>query len=976
MYINYQKLVDEFTKIQKSDLDIQPSLIYTDNYTDQNNPNDVIYVFSDENKFSFGTEMFDVYGCTILRYNRTTHEYTIAHANFTSNYKVIIFYMEILYNHDRDMAFKDLMQYIIPIIYNKYYLLYSYTAINFEFEQMINSILHNRDNLLLITTISDTNYIKSLLPIIGYSIKLSEIYDLYNYDDDVKKLFNITGFNITGLHNELVENDIQHVINYYDNTKNEFKTNLESFYYDEISSSIKIVGMTSTNQNAVKELLKAKGEIIKESSDLCKQIHSDKSIIPFDKNHKENKYKLNIFVNKLKHFDAINADNEYFKDINNVTIVDDWSPRYFDKYYLSFLTDANTLRNKNYKSHQDEFSIDKIWLNKMNEYLSSLSIPELYNLFGYTYRGDVYVNKYSIDKLNVDMFYRNLTDIYNEFHISIRNGDISQIHYYKPNTNSCHYFPLFFPAIDVLKNFLISSSVNHMYFMRNTTDHNYLYFKNKYFNGITESNFNKLIESLINKCIDDTNVNFNNSYHCKYNSLRLLAPHIDYYKFWKLAIINYSNSLSDIINNAPPTKTNMYVYRGAYDDYFLKKYNDSQKRNNIFEMSNFMSTSLNITKALKTFTNYVHVTNNYNATSYICCIKRILIPSGTKCILMDGVSAFLHLNNGTIMNAEYEILLNLDSKLEIIDNKNIKFCNPNIYYNSKLLYYINYTNMKLLPVSYEHDNYMLINDPFTTNNLIKPLYIFKKFMKPEIYTYLYNDFPEYTFPLVVKGGYGVKALFDVKYNENKIIGTDDIDLCISIKNSAFSSKKECFLFLEYRLQTFVEQNKKFTLDIERDINKKIPILNYTLYDMFKLTYSTFIDGKIQKVSFLNISITDMEIKKEMIDMEVSSKIGIPIQKEEYYLKDYLTYLYMINTPPFTIPGDNFYVKRYEEKGIKKAKGDKIFFKTKQLCNKAQEGSKYKQICLDLIDKISYETFLRTSENDRADYFQELNAILQ
>jgi len=112
-------------------------------------------------------------------------------------------------------------------------------------------------------------------------------------------------------------------------------------------------------------------------------------------------------------------------------------------------------------------------------------------------------------------------------------------------------------------------------------------------------------------------------------------------EFWILVIKQFADDLKRIIQNSPPIKKTSYVYRGVKTQYY------SMAQGDTFKSSTFLSTAFDPKAAY-----------NFSSDSY-CCLKKIILEPGTRAIVPE----FLTQHPG-----EQEILLNIDSQFEILDN--------------------------------------------------------------------------------------------------------------------------------------------------------------------------------------------------------------------------------------------------------------------------------------------------------------------
>lgn len=206
---------------------------------------------------------------------------------------------------------------------------------------------------------------------------------------------------------------------------------------------------------------------------------------------------------------------------------------------------------------------------------------------------------------------------------------------------------------------------------------------------------------------------------------------------------------------------------------------------------------------------------------------------------------------------------------------------------------------------------------------------FRKFFKDDLSNK--ND----KFKTVLAGGYGLKLLLKTKWDiESK---TSDIDVTVGSKTEDIQS---VFEYWNSKLNKFKEtdENLKIKTTTFRDAKG---VLNYTRYYGFNVSW--------ESEDIIDIVITDMEIKDEIIDKEVSEKTNTTVKKAVEYLKDYLFIIYIAN-----VKGVNNYVysKRNVLTGVYKDKGQNDFNRVKMLCGLDDvDLEKYKYYC-ELIAKLS------------------------
>jgi len=127
-----------------------------------------------------------------------------------------------------------------------------------------------------------------------------------------------------------------------------------------------------------------------------------------------------------------------------------------------------------------------------------------------------------------------------------------------------------------------------------------------------------------------------------------IIKNLEYFtdEFYGVCIKLFANDLKRILDNAPAMTKTSILYRGVKDKYY---YSDPSKTT--FQTNTFMSTSFNAESA-------------FEFAEKNCCFKKIIAVPGTKGIFMEAI---------TQMGGENEILLNVGTKFNIIDDKDKNF---------------------------------------------------------------------------------------------------------------------------------------------------------------------------------------------------------------------------------------------------------------------------------------------------------------
>lgn len=111
----------------------------------------------------------------------------------------------------------------------------------------------------------------------------------------------------------------------------------------------------------------------------------------------------------------------------------------------------------------------------------------------------------------------------------------------------------------------------------------------------------------------------------------------------------FMGALQEIIQNSPPTTKEMIVYRGVKDRYY-------QDKSGMFVNTTFLSTSFDPVVA--------HKFSGFDE----CCLKKIIIPPGSRGLFMEGISMYSN---------EREILFGLGNSFQILSTDKTLSINPN-----------------------------------------------------------------------------------------------------------------------------------------------------------------------------------------------------------------------------------------------------------------------------------------------------------
>ena len=106
---------------------------------------------------------------------------------------------------------------------------------------------------------------------------------------------------------------------------------------------------------------------------------------------------------------------------------------------------------------------------------------------------------------------------------------------------------------------------------------------------------------------------------------------------WNSILLLYIHDINNIFKKCPEVKKTLVIYRGSYDDYYLKK-----SSRGIYVVDTLTSHTLNPKIAV-----------GYSGID--CCVMRVKLSKGSKAILIDNISGY----------EEEEILLPFNTKYYI-----------------------------------------------------------------------------------------------------------------------------------------------------------------------------------------------------------------------------------------------------------------------------------------------------------------------
>lgn len=231
----------------------------------------------------------------------------------------------------------------------------------------------------------------------------------------------------------------------------------------------------------------------------------------------------------------------------------------------------------------EDLFVDEKWFSLQNDYISGLSKENLFDIFGYTYKGDVFVNNFIRGTLDHDKFYEDIASF--------------------KNSPNAFYFPLFFPTLHVLKHIPPKDLASIL--------------KGKGKNK-------KDGPSSVLKSLQSGGPSLLDAYEKVIN----IAEHLNMI-FWHDVIREYVRRLQDIIGNAPKTTKKMVLYRGSKTRYYMPHGSQPSDRGYEHVSASFLST-----------TSSVAVARNFYDADAQCCLMRFVVHPGASLLLMMGTTEY------------------------------------------------------------------------------------------------------------------------------------------------------------------------------------------------------------------------------------------------------------------------------------------------------------------------------------------------
>ncbi len=385
----------------------------------------------------------------------------------------------------------------------------------------------------------------------------------------------------------------------------------------------------------------------------------------------------------------------------------------------------------------------------------------------------------------------------------------------------------------------------------------------------------------------------------------------------------YYIEFNKIFEKAPETEDDLVIYRGVRDVYWNNNISKGE-----FSALNIQSTTLipHIPgNPYDIIQNYTDASTKKDTAS--CCLKRILLKKGCRSIYIQLMEAAKRpLSQVILPSYSKYIVKEVHDKLMIEELKNNQSCNVQKDF-------IKTFDMELI----QTPSYPSVED------------VVSKFSS-HFKSWMYDTNSHW----IVKGGFGLKKVLEIRYNKKDAIKTDDIDISVLFtKNDedeikAYKDKliKE---FNDFAYSTGVPY--LFSYIEPRYIGEK------ELKWICQFSYA----GR----EWIDISLVYSTAGKVEVDKDVSEKVGLPVKTIVGYAKDYKDILREENIKGID---DRTYKKRNPKTGFLAMKGRKDIQRTKELCFIDEVEKEFPTLC-SFLKLSSVRVFMNLPE-------KELKALLK
>jgi hypothetical protein len=287
-----------------------------------------------------------------------------------------------------------------------------------------------------------------------------------------------------------------------------------------------------------------------------------------------------------------------------------------------------------------ELDLDVNYMKKMHEYIQNLDVVRLFAIIAYTLIGNHFVQM--------------INDTSKEFE------------YPRSLLKKCSpeglYFPLFFPMLSLMFENIHKPEASSVR-MYDCTNHfepsqGYINDSIKWFFSKNPTELDEIVlllrqsqsKNFLQFWIKTSQQTKENIYQKLVRNVKCFTP-----KFIESAMRRLSDTLSEVISQAPPITKPMTLYRGDMGRWSIQPVNKE------FNAQTFVSTSLSM-KAAKNFM--------AQGRGKLCCLYVINVPAGSTILYLDGI---------TQCNGEYEFLINSNTNFKVTTTQQVDYMMTNKY---------------------------------------------------------------------------------------------------------------------------------------------------------------------------------------------------------------------------------------------------------------------------------------------------------
>lgn len=249
--------------------------------------------------------------------------------------------------------------------------------------------------------------------------------------------------------------------------------------------------------------------------------------------------------------------------------------------------------------------------------------------------------------------------------------------------------------------------------------------------------------------------------------------------------------------------------------------------------------------------------------------------------------------------------------------------------------------------------------------------LFMNYFRDELLESL-RQYPRYF--MLLKGGYNLKLLLEDKFGYNHRIFTTDLDFGVSSNNARWSMERT-IRFWEERLADFIDLSpdtrKSFTIQKTRISN---PEERDNLVMIMQIRYN----GS----DFVDLSFTTSGLPRSKIDLRLSKKIGLPVQKWSFAVVNLFDLVVRENYPgldPHTYERRN----PIHRTAINRDKGIRDLYRARTVCEAMRKHphlhienhNQLERLCAIISNRLSMSQLTAMTEKQRRVFFARLAKAL-